>query len=288
MKIMTTMVIVLKCFIYSLLKAVENNHLEVVAELVRNGADMNFFHTFMKVNDTKMVAEFIKHGMDIETANYNNRWIETLIDRKEGTIVEYLVKECDIDINQSNSRPTPLQYAAYKPNNSKMIEELIKLGAKVDTKAFHNACQNDSIDNMVVFIKHGCDATAEDIEGRTGLHLAFNDCIIMELMKYPWNGFRGCEPYNRTPLHYAAERGLLEGIKEMIKRGADVNARDRHDRHHCTLHVIRRQHYYYWRMELILIARMKMERHHSGKSVDRDRDRETETNRGRKASEYWH
>lgn len=224
--------------------AVQHNHFDVVAEFVSNGVDINKDIALRKATTTKMVEELIKLGAVIERANEDNQWIQELVESKEGMkIVSYLVKECGFNINNRNDNShTALHEAAIKSNNAEVIEELIKLGAEIDALTSSNitpflwACaKSNTSENVEVLIKHGCDMTIKDEFGMNGLIYTSCDSIMIELLKSPLSDIH-CSSDGHTPLHAAAAKGLVEGMKEMIKRGANVNARDNEGR--TPLHLV--------------------------------------------------
>ena len=84
---------------------------------------------------------------------------------------------------------------------------------------------------IAVLLSHGADVNAADAGGKVPLHFAANfaqrDALEL-LLAQPRAAIDARRfYYGTTPLHFAAQRGSVPAVRLLVRRGADVAARDR-------------------------------------------------------------
>ncbi|PSN42764.1 hypothetical protein C0J52_10668 [Blattella germanica] len=107
----------------------------------------------------------------------------------------------------------------------------------------HCASFEGHIEVVKALIQKGADATLEDQEGDTPLHLAArngHDLVCARLMECQGVDFNARNRHLRTPLHCASSCGQVEVVKVLLERGADAKLRDRDDNlaMHCAVNNI--------------------------------------------------
>jgi ankyrin repeat protein/Mg2+ and Co2+ transporter CorA len=200
-------------------RAVDNNDVEVVQELLRSGAESQieyrdkktlhrtpFFSASLKGNFTLMQV-LLDAGANINTKAGKGQTVLIYFAAEKGpekqrslTIVEWLVKK-NADLSEKDSdQKNVLHWAA---DSGKIEVVKILLAAKPDVEATSD-------------------------RGRTALHFAAagdcpNDAIIDLLLK------AGAEPMKRsdggwTALHNAAQNGNLKAFERLLRENVDINA----------------------------------------------------------------
>ena len=294
--------------------ATENGHLEVAKLLIKKGMDVNAktnycwtataLHRAAFKGSVDFAKLLINKGADVN-AKTNYGWTalhlatenghlevaKLLIEKgakydekyqtKDGVTYLMAFSGCGLidyckeliskgaDVNAENRYGwTPLHYAAIK-GHLEVAKLLIEKGAKYDEKYQTNngvtylmafsGC--GLIDYCKELISKGADVNAENRYGWTPLHyaLVYRHSDLAQLLiekgakydeKYKTKGgftylmaFSSCglidyckeliskgadvnaSYYGKTPLHYASENGHLELAKLLIEKGADVNAK---------------------------------------------------------------
>ena len=119
---------------------------------------------------------------------------------------------------------TPLHFAA-QAGQTDVVEYLVAHGADVDAKnsrdetPLHAAAAKGHKEIVELLIAKGAEVNAENMRGKTPLQLAADKKHneMVELL---------IENGADVSLHTAARHGLLEKLKELIGKGADVNAKN--------------------------------------------------------------
>lgn len=224
-------------FIAPLYMAVQHDKLDVVRELVKRGADVNKFNmnhqcSIFAANNIPMVEELIQLGVDLELANKDSKLIISLAIDGKAHLVRHLVTKYGLDLNGSGEGGrTAIHWAAERHEKSDMVKLLIELGAEINPRThtnfytpLHYAVVYNQIENLKVLIEHGCDVAAVLRDGCTALHLATIDETVQILVDLAEADVASRANDQSTPLHCMCRAN--GAIEEIIKRGADVNARD--------------------------------------------------------------
>ncbi|XP_062568353.1 uncharacterized protein LOC134230535 [Saccostrea cucullata] len=198
-------------FIYDtpLTIACMEGHINVVKELIEEGADINHqgeYNTPLTAacegGHISVVKELIQAGADINLRGEFNTPLVTACECGHKSIVTELI-EMGADVNPQTQLDSPLTTACVGGEMS-LIKELIQAGADVNPQGKYNtplkkACLGGDLSLVKMLIEAGAD---DNTDGRADVNLQGED---------------------DTPLINACEEGHLNVVKELIEAGADVN-----------------------------------------------------------------
>jgi len=205
-------------------------HTEVAELLIAKGADVNAKENFgvpalyhAAENGHKEIAEMlIAKGADVNTGSIDGAPLFAAVRRGHKEIAELLIAK-GVDVNAKGVMIgwTPLHEAAF--NGLKEIAELlIAKGANVNAKRekIMFLYMND------VQIAAGEDADAKENFGPTPLDFAIaeNHPEIADLLRK--HGGKTGEELPPATLFEAVNRVDLQGIKDLLAKGVDVNVKD--------------------------------------------------------------
>jgi ankyrin repeat protein len=229
----------------SLFIAIINGNLEIVKELIKEGADVNEDNnsiTPIMIASSKgyldIVKELIKAGADVNKENDDEATPIFFASNGHLEIVKELIK-AGADVNyQMNDGTTPIMFASKNGHLEivkELIKELIKAGADVNKENDNEitpiflASKNGHLEIVKELMKTGADVNKENDNGETPImtashmgHLKIVKELIKEGADVNKENTRG-----DTPLFDASAKGHLEIVKELIKEGADVNKEDK-------------------------------------------------------------
>ena len=205
-------------------------HTEVAELLIAKGADVNAKENFgvpalyhAAENGHKEIAEMlIAKGADVNTGSIDGAPLFAAVRRGHKEIAELLIaKGGDVNAKGVMIGWTPLHEAAF--NGRKEIAELlIAKGANVNAKRekIMFLYMND------VQIAAGEDADAKENFGPTPLDFAIaeNHPEIADLLRK--HGGKTGEELPPATLFEAVNRVDLQGIKDLLAKGVDVNVKD--------------------------------------------------------------
>jgi ankyrin repeat protein len=75
-------------------------------------------------------------------------------------------------------------------------------------------------------IEVGASVNKPDANGKLPLSLAVGDGTTLKILLDKSAGVNAKNKFSRTPFHFAAFRGILDSVEELIKRGANTDAID--------------------------------------------------------------
>ena len=210
------------------------------------------FEDYIKNEDYNKIRSILSEEEKKEIWNYRTKEnddstmlnIAILIDNYKITkcILKYCKKKLSNDefvqfINKKNKKGiTPLHYSSFR-GNIKLIDYLIKNGAKLDELSFKNmnvihfAAQSNRPNSLLYFHlyhKNKFDFESLDITGCTPLHWACYSCAIEAVSYLLFLGvninirdFRGY-----TPLYLAVLSNSPKIVKYLLQRGASIEIAD--------------------------------------------------------------
>ena len=173
-----------------LIKACDKGDAKKVAALIKQGADVNFIGKSGK-------DKLDNSPLDIAIYKVNFALLKVLVDNKA-------------DVNATNQMDSPLEglcklEKVNDKNRIKLVEYLLKNGAKLTPDAFVNACGSASVDLVKFLIKSGA-----------------------SINKQAENGSR------YFPIHAAVHSENMPVLQFLIKSGADINTPISKDCKFCT------------------------------------------------------
>ena len=129
---------------------------------------------------------------------------------------------------------SPLWLACNK-NHLKVVKELIKYGADVNTisgtqsSALRSTCFSGYIDIVKYLVKKGADIHQRNKLGSTCLMNTVRNVDLCEFIINRGANIDMQDNYGRTALHYAVKEGKLEVVKLFLQYGANASIRDKYD-----------------------------------------------------------
>ena len=205
-----------------LILAIANGHLEVVEELLKNGAITNDY-TINKITplllasgngDDKMVKMLLEHG-----ANPNLKVkLGDIFDKSAYRVMNEEAKKIDF---REKFKHFPLHSAA-KENYVKVVKQLLTYGAKTEVYDYKNetplymAAKNGHHEVVIELIKHGAEVN--------GIVNTICDLSLLNrLSKYHPISQRYFQNCQRVPLNIAVLEGHLKVVQELLQNGANIS-----------------------------------------------------------------
>ncbi len=221
------------------------NNLEAVQYIIFKGKlNMNegvnnepfFIHIQGRTNSVEILAEIIEHGADI---NFKDSQGKSVLYRAvhDGLLenVEFLLSAgADQTIVATIDGITLIHKAAIKGHHCILDVLLEKSSAqlnslsKIGSSPFHFAAMSGSTETMSCILKYGANADQRDHLNNSALHYAAmgeNGAGAVEYLLE--RGFQHSEANDRgdSPLHIAATCGDGSIIRALVHAGADINER---------------------------------------------------------------
>ncbi|EXL73668.1 hypothetical protein FOPG_11125 [Fusarium oxysporum f. sp. conglutinans race 2 54008] len=217
--------------------ASEFGHLETVALLVREGADVNakgakhnVLCTAIKAGHKDIISLLIKEGADVNAQQgpYSNA-LEVASGFGHLNIVELLIKE-GADVNAQSEMGTALE-AASESGHLNVVMHLVEKGAHVNAQApngtaLQAASTSGYLDIVIFLLEKGA-----DINARRGRNYSALQCASqfghLDIAKYLLNNGADVNAQGGvygTALCVASRSGYLNIVKYLVEKGADVNA----------------------------------------------------------------
>ena len=235
-------------------RAVFVGNLEILEELINQGADINsennykqtVLHISSSENPNKELIKYLLENKEIKqnleakdkdgcTALHRAAFAGNL-----EILEELIIQGADVNA-ENNDKQTVLHLAlvSNKPNidlvkyllEDKEIKQRLEAKDKFGFTALHLASFYGSLEILKELIKQGADINAKNNDEETILHLAARSKKPnIDLVKYLLKNkdikqkLEAKEKDGWAALHSAAFAGSLEILAELIKQGADINA----------------------------------------------------------------
>lgn len=229
----------------SLHTAVKNNLIEVICDLVTEGASIEEensdgdhpLHLAVKLGKEDIARLLIDIGANANAKNphYLYNPLHLAAKYKSITIFKLLVDAgADLNIKDMEGN-TPLHTAA--ESRSEEITKFLLETEAVDTSAknffgesaVHLAVKSNSLNVLNLLLAAGTDASTPDYFGNTPVHLAIeskNEDILTALLKVSVE-VNEKNKAGDTPMHLAVTLGVVNILAKLIAAGADPNIEGR-------------------------------------------------------------
>jgi ankyrin repeat protein len=228
-------------------------HLDVIKFLLEHGAD------------TKIKSKELMTPLLVALMNSNKEIALELIEADPSVI-----NDC---MYENPSKLSPM-IVAVKENFDEVIRALIKHGAHLyndecDTTPLHIAATKGLDSIVTTLIEVGASVNRCDAKGELPLCLAVDNVSTVKILLDNSADVNVKNKSALTPLHYAAFRGKLDSVEELIKRGANIDAIDESNltplfysiqAKHPEVTKFLLEKFFYWREELASTLKNQVEK----------------------------
>ncbi|KAF1322636.1 Serine/threonine protein kinase, partial [Globisporangium splendens] len=223
----------------SLYIASKYGHVEVVSELLKNGASVdmannNGWTSLMIASQNghvEVLIELLKNGASVDMAN-NDGWTSLMIASFNGhveVLIELLKNGASVDMANNNGWTS--LYIASKKGHVEVLIELLKNGASVDMAnndgwtSLMIASFNGHVEVLIELLKNGASVDMAKNDGATSLMIASQNGHVEVLIELLKEGASVDMAKNDgwTSLMIASENGHVEVLIELLKNGASVD-----------------------------------------------------------------
>ncbi|QPC70356.1 hypothetical protein HYE68_001108 [Fusarium pseudograminearum] len=230
----------------ALIWAVERKQMELLQELIGQGADVNLpakdgwtcLNLAAKFANHEILQVLLKNGADVTGigGKYGLTALHWAASVGDSQGVEILISHGSNADAQSTVGIYALNLAA---NNGcvKTIRALLEADASIhylDHQGFsplHEACRSGRDDAVQLLIERGADISMKCRDGQTPLHaaaLAGQYKIIKRLLEYGADG-NEIDEDGRSVLTYAVSANSVPSAQALLDYGADIETRDNHE-----------------------------------------------------------
>ncbi|QEN06050.1 hypothetical protein EW093_15585 [Thiospirochaeta perfilievii] len=212
----------------SIAKLLINNGADVT---VRNKAGNTPLTEAVNKNNKSIALLLLEKDAEIYAKNDKGESPLTLGIKKGEVVLEWLMNNNNINF-KNNDGDTPLIIAIREKADSKIIEFLIKKGAKVDTRnksgstPLHEAIMVGNSDIINLLNVNKADFFAINNSGDNPFDLIFQKGVefATEILTPELVSLRNNR--QNTPLFYAIDWGSKEIVQVILDKGADINAKN--------------------------------------------------------------
>lgn len=206
-----------------LILAVRSKYLELAKFLLNNGS--NKYYANMHFETAFHVAFSENAGIDMIEIFYDDRFDLYEKDANKHTVFSYAAR------NLMNSGFGSLCSLS---ETLKPIQFLLKHGVSVNSildkrgnKILHMICQNHAAQTMKIFLDHGADVNAKNVDGKTPLHFCTENQSLefVELLISYGADIQSLTNSGQSVLHFAAANKHTEVLESLLKYGLNVNAK---------------------------------------------------------------
>lgn len=224
-----------------LMVAVKSLNEGFVEKLIKKGAKIDsedeYYNTplikAVQLNLDNVVDLLLKNGASCCVENENSKTpLHVAIVMNFESIFDKLI-EAGADVNIANGTfGTPIQ-AALTAGNLSIARKLLAVGASLTPASVFYSVLNCYKDNVIILfdfiLENGFDVYSKGCENWSLLHLAVirpNETIVKNLLKEGAE-VNAKDNLGETPLHFAVKLSLILIVKLLLEHKSDVNARNK-------------------------------------------------------------
>ncbi|XP_068903743.1 serine/threonine-protein phosphatase 6 regulatory ankyrin repeat subunit B-like [Tenebrio molitor] len=218
---------------------------EMIPFLLEHNPDLNLqsetlgytsLHVASELGSPDIIKYLLEHGAD---ATIKSKQLLTPLHvalengKRENALVlieadPSVVDEC-YELDQGNLS-SPMSLAAYS-NFPEIIQILCKLGADVNSAQYqsaplHYASYHGFDACVLILIEAGASVNTPDADGKSPLHWSVKNPATLRLLLRNYADVNAKSKTGVTTLHIAANYGKIESVQELVKNGANLNAKD--------------------------------------------------------------
>lgn len=204
-----------------LLAAIEADSAAAVTILLSKGAYCNARY---KNKDTGLMRAIIKR---------NNKQCEATLKQNDEIVQRLLDADANLELTSSQRKETALHKAVQNNlGDISIVKKLLNAGANIEARdAFGKtplvwAAQYNNKNAIETLVSSGADVKVRDLAGNTVMHLIESPMAIFRLLAdagAPLDYHNNAAGY--TPLHDAAERGIVPKVETLLQLGANIYAK---------------------------------------------------------------
>lgn len=187
----------------------------------------------VKNNNISKIVNLVSEGIDVNVKDAKNGWtaLHYAVYYGHYKTAKYLLENGAITEVRNNKGETPL-HLAVKVGNEKLVKLLLEYGAETDVVDYNGKKPLDYAlesgnKNLIVLLS---DEITDEEKLTETLFSAVKRCDVKQTISTLKSVDINVKDRNdRTPLFYAVEKCDVKFTKILLKKGADVNATDRND-----------------------------------------------------------
>nr|XP_020472167.1 ankyrin-3-like isoform X4 [Monopterus albus] len=218
--------------------ASKEGHVEVVAELIKHGANVDAatkqkgntaLHIASLAGQAEVVKELVTHGANIN-AQSQNGFTPLYMAAQENhlDVVQFLLDNGSSQSIATEDGFTPLAVALQQGHDqvvSLLLENDTK--GKVRLPALHIAARKDDTKAAALLLQNDHNADVESKSGFTPLHIAahYGNINVATLLLNRGAAVDFKARNDITPLHVASKRGNTNMVRLLLERGAKIDGR---------------------------------------------------------------
>ncbi|MBN1185165.1 MAG: ankyrin repeat domain-containing protein [Bacteroidales bacterium] len=230
---------------FFLIDAVTNGNIEIIEYLIAHGVDINEKNSYgitplsraVNYSESEAIKILIRNGVNVNTKDDEGQTV--IFDARDRSVVNQLIEAgARLDIFNNNDM-TPIMEAASRGfvrnyedalwYNKKLLNQQNSLGMTVLMIVSSWEFGDHDIPNLLMW---GADPTIRDKKGMTAKDYAkkygwINNVAILENSGIKDDSFVDFNIYSDLDNQLLGARSDIDKIKELLSKGANINARDK-------------------------------------------------------------